>query len=105
MNFRAVRVNADLDRFDAEIAEAGRLALADQDRVGLELHAKHQAAGVFEQVEEILAQKNFAAAKGQDEDAGVGHLIEQVLDFRSGHLAMIVMIEIAVHAALVAAIG
>ena len=64
-----------------------------------------RAAGVFEHLEKILAQENFAAAQGQNEDAGFGHLVEQVLDLRGGHLAVVVMIEIAVHAAFVAAIG
>src|SRR5450755_1001111 len=105
MNFRTVRVNADLDRVNAEIAKSGRLALTDQHGVSLELHAKHQTPRVFEKVEEILAQKNFAAAEGQNKNAGVGHFIEQVLDFRGRHLAMIVMIEIAVHATLIAAVG
>ena len=63
------------------------------------------AAGVLEQFEEILAQENFAAAQGQDEDAGLGHLVEQVLDFGGGHLAVIVVIEIAMDAAFVAAVG
>jgi hypothetical protein len=102
---RPVRVNADLDRFDAEFAEAGGLVLADEQRIDLELHAKHQTAGVFEKVEEILAEKNLAAAEREDEDAGIGHLVEQVLDLRGGHLAMVVVIEIAVHTALVAAVG
>ena len=74
------------------------------NRIRLKLHAKHQMAGVFEKVEEILAQKNLAAAEREDEDAGLGHLVEEVLDLGGGHLAMVVMIEIAVHASFVAAI-
>jgi hypothetical protein len=99
---RPVRVNADLDRFDAEFAEAGGLVLADEQRIDLELHAKHQTAGVFEKVEEVLTQKNLIPAEREDEDAGLGHLAEQVLDLRGGHLAKVVTIEIAGQAALVA---
>jgi hypothetical protein len=102
---RPVRVNADLDRFDAEFAEAGGPALADEKRIDLELHAKHQTAGVFEKVEEVLTQKNLTPAEREDEDAGLGHLVEQVLDLRGGHLAKVVTIEIAGHAAFVAAVG
>ena len=60
---------------------------------------------MLEDFEKIFAQENLAAAQGQEEDAGVGDLIEQILDLGGGHLAMIVVIEIAVHAALVAAVG
>src|SRR5271169_5961005 len=52
-----------------------------------------------------FTQDNLGRAEGENEDAGLGHLVEQVLDFCRGHLAVVVMIEIAMHAALIAAIG
>jgi hypothetical protein len=104
---RPVRVNADRHRLDAEFAEAGGPALAAEKRIGLELHANHQTAGGFEKVEEVpvLTQKNLTPAEREDEDAGLGHLVEQGLELRRGHLAKVVMIEIAGHAAFVAAVG
>src|SRR5208282_1106329 len=62
-------------------------------------------AGVFEQLEEILAQKNFSAAESQNEDASLGHLLHKMFDLRRRHLAVIVVIEITMDAALVAAIS
>ena len=61
--------------------------------------------GVFQKLEKVFAQENLAAAQGEDENAGIGHLFEQMLDLGRGHLPVIVMIEIAVHAALVAAVS
>ena len=52
-----------------------------------------------------LKQEDFAATEGEDKDASLGHLIEQMLDLGSRHLAVIIVIEIAVDAPLVAAIG
>src|ERR1700722_6655857 len=107
---RPARVNADRHRFVAEFAEAGGPALAAEKRIGLELHANHQTAGGFEKVEEVLVltQKNLTPAEREEEDDGLGRLLEQMLDLldlRRGHLANVVMIEIAGHAALLAAVG
>ena len=105
---RPARANADRHRFVAEFAEAGGPALAAEKRIGLELHANHHTAGGFEKVEEVFPQKNLTPAEREEEDDGLGHLLEQMLDLldlRRGHLAKVVMSEIAGHAALVAAVG
>jgi hypothetical protein len=60
---------------------------------------------MFKDFKKIPAHQNFAAAQGQVENSGVGHLVEEVLDFRGVHFAVIVVIEIAMDAALVAAVG
>ena len=54
---------------------------------------------------EVLAQKWFTAAKRQDQGACGSRLKEHSLNLIGRHLAMIIVIEIAVHATLVAAIG
>src|SRR5262244_3552943 len=51
------------------------------------------------------AHENFAAAEHKKEDARLGQLVEDVLDFLRGHLAFVVVVEITMNAALVAAIG
>src|SRR5208283_5296759 len=65
----------------------------------------HEAPGVFEKLKEVAAHEDFAAAEGEIENAGLGQLVEHALDFDGRHLAVVVMIEITMHAALVAAIG
>src|SRR5208282_2327714 len=72
---------------------------------GLELDAEGKRARILQNLEKILAHENLAAAQSQDENAGVGHLLEQVLDFDSGHLPVVVVIKVAVNALLVAAVG
>ena len=81
------------------------LRLADHDRVGLDLDREHQPARVLEDLEQIRPEENLAAADGEEEDPGVGELVEQILDLGGRHLAVIVVIEVAVHAPLVAAVG
>jgi hypothetical protein len=49
--------------------------------------------------------KTSPPLKHQEEDTGFGQLIENTFDFLGGHLAMVVMVEVAMNAALVAAIG
>src|SRR5438132_1419843 len=62
-------------------------------------------ASVLDDLQEVLPHKDLAAAEDQEEDAGLGELIEHVLDLGGGHLALVVVVEITVHAALVAAVG
>ena len=79
--------------------------LPHQDRVGLQLDVELQRAGIRQQLEEVLAQQQLAAAEREEQRAGGGELIEDVLDFRRGHLAVVVVIQVAVDAALVAPVG
>lgn len=105
MHLGPVRIDADLNRLHAEIAQPRRLRFPDHHRIGLELDAEGERAGPLQNFEKIFAQENLAAAQRQDKDSGVSHLFQQVLDFGGGHLAVVVVIEIAVHALLVAAVG
>ena len=47
----------------------------------------------------------FTTADGEEEDAGGRELVERGFDFGGGHFAVAVVVEIAMFAALVAAIG
>ena len=53
---------------------------------------------------EIPAHQNFSAAKGEEKYTCIGKLRENVTDFRRGHLATVIMIEIAMQAILIAAV-
>ena len=81
-----------------------RVRLRDQHRVGLDLDVELQRPRIGEQLEEVLAEQQLAAAENQEHRAGRRQLIEHVLHFGRRHLAVIVVVEIAVHATLVAAI-
>src|SRR5579871_1383747 len=105
MDFWTMGINADLNGLDAKCFDAPRFILPDQHCIRLELHAKHQAPGIFQDFEKVLANEDFAAAEGQNEHARLGHFVEQVSDLCQRHLAVIIVVQITMHAALVAAIG
>jgi hypothetical protein len=101
-----MRINADLDRFHADVSNLRCLPFANHDCVGLELHTELPLEPrILENLEKIFAKEYFPSAQGEDKDAGIRHLVQQMLDLRSGHLAMIVVIEITMNAALVAAVS
>src|SRR5450759_496405 len=99
-----MRVHADLNRVHVQFANSPRFLFVDHHRVGLDLHVEHETPGVFDNLKEVAAHKNLAAAESEKENACRGQLIEHVLDFCGRHLAVVVVIEITMHAALVAAI-
>ena len=104
MDLGPVRVDADLHRVDAHLAHAVRLLLADHEGVGLDLDAELQGAGAFEDLEEVHAHQDLAAAQGEEEDARLGQLADHAEHLRRGHLAVIVVVQVTVYAALVAAV-
>ena len=59
---------------------------------------------MLEDVEQIGSEKDFAAADRQEKDARFGELIQQIGDLDVCQLAVVVVIEVAVDAALVAAV-
>ena len=100
-----MRVDADLDRVDVQLANSPRFFFVDHHRVGLDLDVEHETPRVFDNLKEVAAHEDLAAAEGEKENAGFGQLIEHALDFGGRHLAVVVVIEITMHAALVAAIS
>ncbi len=56
-------------------------------------------------LEEIAAHQHFAAAECQEKRPSFCQFIEYVLDFCRGHFAVVVVIEVAVNATLVAAVS
>src|SRR5450759_4014835 len=99
-----MRVDADLYGVHAQFADSPRLLFVDHNRVGLDLDVEPETPRVFDNLYEVAAQEDLAAAESQKENACLGQLIERVLDFGGRHLAVVVVIEITMHAALVAAI-
>ncbi len=104
MNLGDVRVNTDLHRFHAQCFYAICFLLANQNSVGFQFYAERPQACVLQNFEKVPPHQNFAAADRQIENAGIRHLGQQVLDLRGGHLAVIVVVEIAVNTPLVATI-
>src|ERR1700731_1112456 len=105
MNFGTVGVQAYLDLLDSQFANAPGLRFADHRAIGFHFDVEQQAARVFHDVEEIAAHEDFTTTERQEENSGIGKLIEDVFDFGRGHLAVIVVIEVAVDAAFVAPIS
>ena len=101
----AVRVDADLNLLDVEFAKAACFPFADEDGVGFQFYVEAERAGVLDDFENVRTYQWFAAADGEKEDACGCELIESGFDFGGGHFAVAVVLEIAVFAALVAAIG
>src|SRR5271170_4761891 len=105
MNLGTVRVDADLHLLDAQFANAPGFRLADHNAIGLDLDVEQQPARMFHDFEEVAAHEHFAAAKSEEEDSSIRELVQNTCDLGSRHLAVIVVIQIAVDAALVATIG
>src|SRR5271155_2782538 len=65
MNFRAMRVDADLDAFETELAQRRRFGFLDQNAVALELDAEVELTGAPDDREKISAQQRLAPAERQ----------------------------------------
>src|SRR5256885_14625443 len=92
-------------RLHPQFAKPLRFLLPNENAIGLELDAESPQAGVLQDLEEIPAHHDFAAADGEIEDSRVRHLVEKFLDFRGSHLSVIIVVEIAMDTSLVAAIS
>src|SRR2546426_5488712 len=55
-----------------------RSLLADHEGVGLDLDAELQGAGALEDLKEVHAHQDLAAAQGEEEDARLGQLADHV---------------------------
>src|ERR1039457_6918485 len=100
-----MRIDTDLDLLDAELAKSGGFLLVDHHPVGLHFYVEQQLPRPFHDFKKVPAHENFTATESEKKDAGVGELSEHIEDFRRRHLAMIVVMQVAMHAALIAAVG
>src|SRR5271156_4048693 len=105
VNLGAMGVDADLNRVHAEFADQRGFFFPDQDPVSLEFHIEGQLARAPQDRKNIAAQHRLAAAYSQKEDSRRRHLRHQVFDLFVAHFAQVIVIEVAMDAALVAAPG
>jgi hypothetical protein len=98
-------VNTYADLLDTQIAHAVRFFLADHEAVCLYFYAKPQPARVLQDFEEVHAHQHFAAAQRKEENSGIGKLVEEILDFSKGHFPVVIVVQVAVRAPLIATIG
>src|SRR5580700_5929274 len=104
MNVGLRAVNADLNLSDAQFAEFPRAFRVNQKRVGFQADIEMKRASEFQQLKKVCTQKDFAAAEGEKQCAGLRQLLQHILDFLRLHLAVIFMIQIAVDAPFVATV-
>src|ERR1700684_2262774 len=102
VNLWPMRVDTDLHLLDAELAKSRGFLFADHHPVGLHLHVEQQLPRPLYDFKKVPPHENFTATKGEKKNSGIGELGQDIKDFRRRHLAMIVVIEIAMQAALVA---
>src|SRR5437016_4433285 len=105
MNRRLAAVNADLHAPHAEALQHLRAFGSDEQRIRLKTYVELQPARRCENFFQIFAKKNFSAAKREKEGAGASQLLQRIHTFARGQLAVVLVVEVTVHASLVAAIG
>src|ERR1035437_6651497 len=99
-----MRIDTDLDLLDAELAKSGGFLLVDDHPVGLHFYVDQQLPRPLHDFKKVPAHENFTPTEGEEKYAGIGELGEHIGDFCRRHLAMIVMVQVAMHAALIAAV-
>ena len=104
VNLGTMRVDTDLHLVYSQFRHASRFWFPDHDGVGLDPYAEHQLACVLEQFEKITAHQDLAAAEGQEKCSRVREFFQHTLNLARGHLPVIVMVQIAVNTALIAAV-
>src|SRR5580692_2220527 len=105
VDFMTMRVDADLHLLHAQLSNALSFRLANHHAVGFQFDVKQQTPRVFDDFEEIAAHQHFSAAKRKKEDSSIRKLVENVQNLGRGHLAVIVMIEIAMNAPFIATVS
>ena len=100
-----MRVDADLNLLHAETAKLRRFFLSNHHAVRFYFDIEQELSRPFYDGEKVPAHENFSAADRQKKYAGIGQLIEQFENFSRRHFAMVIMVEITMHAALVASVG
>src|SRR5215469_45022 len=100
-----MRIDADLNLLHAEFAKSRRLRLTNHYAIGYYLYVEQKLTRFFNDCKKVAAEEHFAAAEGEKKDLGISELDQQIEDFFRRHFAVIVVVEVAVYAPLIAAIG
>src|SRR6185369_8881874 len=100
-----MRVHADLDLFNSKCSKPLGLMFPDHYRISLHPDVELQVASVLHQFKKIAAHEDLATAECEEEYTGGSELVQDSLYFLRCHFPMIIVIEIAVDATLVAAVG
>src|SRR5437870_10138368 len=101
MNFRTMRVNADLNLLNPQPQQTFSFRLANHDAISLESHVEKQAPGILQDLKEITTHEYFPTAERKKQRARLGQLIQYILNFGNSHLAEIIVLQIAVNATFV----
>jgi hypothetical protein len=75
-------VDAHLDGINGRLCQSLGFAIANHERVRLDLNAELQRARVFQDFEKVTPHEDFAAAEAQVKDTGVGELAQDIANFR-----------------------
>ena len=59
---------------------------------------------MFQNLEKVATHQNLAAAESEEKSPSLGQLLQNIFDLGGGHLAVIIVIQIAMNAAFVTAI-
>jgi hypothetical protein len=105
MHVGTMRIDADLNGLNRQIAKAPRLVLSYQGCISLQSHAEHQLASMLDDLEDIFSHKDLSAAQRQDKHAVISHVLQQVLDLSGRHFAMVAMVQITMHTSFVATVS
>src|SRR6266403_2488887 len=100
-----VAINADLHAPHAKFAQLRGTSSRNEQRIGLQADVEMQPPRGGQNFVKIRAQEDFAAAEGQKKSSRARQIIQHLQTLGGGQFPMIVVIQIAVHAALVTAVS
>src|SRR6267143_2805618 len=104
VDFRTVRVDADLNLLDVQLAQAGGLTFAYQQTIRFYLHVKPECAGIRNDFETVRSNKGLSAADSEKEYARVSKLFQQGAHLGGAQFVAAMMVEVTMLASLVAAV-
>src|SRR2546423_11193027 len=90
---------------DTATTEIYTLSLHDALPICLQADVEMQASGSGQNLVEVRTQENLAAAEGQKQRPRACQIVQHLEALGGGQFSLVVMIQITVHAALVAAVG
>ena len=106
VDFRPMRVDADLHAFDAQRADALRPAPPGSGSALVLILTENISRRACSRMSKRSGRRKISPPlRVRKKTPAAANCVEQILDLGERHLAVIVVIEVAVHAPLVAAVG